>query len=166
MFSLAWSFFGYCPPLWCGVFWSYPRVETPVVCGWFESVRLGRGPICVVSPVAFRVGPSLQSFCLSSPKFFDIFFLLPFPGATEVTTTEAPKFDGRAGSFANYEETVNLRKRISAMGPGKEAAHLLLHMSDVARTVCLSAGRGVFGNLDARGADFEDFAGTLRARRH
>ena len=41
-----------------------------------------------------------------------------------------------------------MRKRISAMGPAKKAAHLLLHMSDVARKVCLSVGKDVIGNLD------------------
>ena len=55
---------------------------------------------------------------------------------TEVARAEVPTFDGRAGSFANYVEKVILRKRISTMGPEKEAAHLLLHMSDVARKVC------------------------------
>ena len=34
------------------------------------------------------------------------------------------------------------------MEPEKKAAHLLLHMSDVARKVCLSVGRDVIGNLD------------------
>ena len=67
---------------------------------------------------------------------------------TDVTHTEDPKFDGRAGSFASYDEKVTLRKRISAMGPAKKAAHLLLHMSYVARKVCLPAGRDVIGNSD------------------
>ena len=67
---------------------------------------------------------------------------------TEVANTEVPKFDGHAGSFANYEEEVHLRKRISAMGPEKKAAHLLSRMSKVALKVCLSVGRGVIGNLD------------------
>ena len=52
------------------------------------------------------------------------------------------------GSFANYEEKVLLRPRASAAEPEKKAAHLLLHISDVARNVCLSAGRDVSGNLD------------------
>ena len=65
----------------------------------------------------------------------------------EVTHAEAPKFDGHAGSFPNYEVKVILRKRVSTMGPEKEAAHLLLHMSDVARNVCVSVGRDVVGNL-------------------
>ena len=67
---------------------------------------------------------------------------------TEVAHTEVPKFDGRAGSFANYEEKVMLRRRSSAMGPEKEAARLLLHMSDVARKVRLSVVRDVIGNSD------------------
>ena len=67
----------------------------------------------------------------------------------EVTNTEVPKFDGHAGSFANYEEDVNFRKRMSAMGPERKAAHLPPHISDVARRVCLSVGRGVFGDLDS-----------------
>ena len=66
----------------------------------------------------------------------------------EVTRAEAPKFDGRAGCFANYEEKVILRKRISTVGPEKNAAHLLLQMADVARKVCLSVGQDVIDNLD------------------
>ena len=34
------------------------------------------------------------------------------------------------------------------MGPGKKAAHILLHTSDVARKVCAPAGKDVVGNLD------------------
>ena len=55
----------------------------------------------------------------------------------EVAHTEVPKFDGCAGSFANYDAEVNLWKRISAMEHERMAAHLLLHMSDVARRVCM-----------------------------
>ena len=66
----------------------------------------------------------------------------------EVTHAEAPKFDGSGGSFANYEEKVLLWKRAPAMEPEKMAAHLLLHMSDVARKESLSVGRDVIDNLD------------------
>ena len=75
-------------------------------------------------------------------------FFLPSLGITEVAHTEVPKFDGRAGPFADYDEKVALRKRASAMGPEKKAAHLLRHMSGVARKVRLPVGRGVIGNLD------------------
>ena len=67
---------------------------------------------------------------------------------TEVTHTGVPKFDGHAGPFANYEEKVTLRKRLSTMGPGKKAAHLLLRTSDVARKVCLSVGRDFIENSE------------------
>ena len=69
----------------------------------------------------------------------------------EVATAEGPKFDGEAGSLANYEEEVTLWKRISTLGPERKAAHLFFHMSDVARKARLSVGRSVIGNLD--GAD-------------
>ena len=67
---------------------------------------------------------------------------------TEVTRAEAPKFDGSGGPPVNFEEKVLLWKRAPAMEPGKKAAHLLLHLSDVARKVCLSVGRDVIDNLD------------------
>ena len=70
---------------------------------------------------------------------------------TEVTHAEVPKFDWSGGSFANYEVRVLFWKRAFTMEPGKKANHLLLHMSDVARKVCLSVGRDVIDNLD--GAD-------------
>ena len=66
-------------------------------------------------------------------------------GMAEVAHTEVPKLYGPAGSFANYEETLTLRKCNSAMDPAKKAARLLLHMLDVARKVCLSIGRDVIG---------------------
>ena len=64
------------------------------------------------------------------------------------------------GPLANYEEKVLLRGRASAMGPEKKAAHLLLHMSDVARKVCLSAGRYAIVNLDGA----EKISKILRGR--
>ena len=79
---------------------------------------------------------------------------------TEVTHTEAPKFDGGGGSLANYEAKVLLWKRAPAMRPGKEAARLLLHTSDVARKVCLSVGRDVIDNLDGA----EQISRILRER--
>ena len=66
----------------------------------------------------------------------------------EVAPAKVPKFGGKAGPLANYEEKVTPWKRISTLGPEKKAAHLLLHMYDVARMVCLSVGRNGFGNLD------------------
>ena len=41
--------------------------------------------------------------------------------------------------------------KTSTMDPDKKAAHLLLHMSDAARKVCVAAGRDVARNLN--GAD-------------
>ena len=88
---------------------------------------------------------------LQFQKLFDISPLLPSSGMTEVANVEVPKFDGRAGSSANYEEKVNLRKRIPAMDPAEKAAHLLLHTSDVARKVCSSVGEDAIGNLGGAG---------------
>ena len=34
------------------------------------------------------------------------------------------------------------------MEPYNKASHLLLHMADAARKVCLTIGKGVVGNLD------------------
>ena len=82
-------------------------------------------------------------------NLFDIVLPLSLRrGLTEVTQTDVPKFDGSTGSFANYGEKGLSWKRASAMEPEKQAAHLLLHMSDVARKVCLNVVRDVIDNLD------------------
>ena len=67
---------------------------------------------------------------------------------TDGTHAEGPNFVGNGGSFANYKKKVPLWKRVSTMGPETKAAHLLLHMSDVARDVRPSVGRDVIDNLD------------------
>ena len=41
-----------------------------------------------------------------------------------------------APKFADYEEKVLLWKLAATMEPAEKAAHLLSHMSDVARQVC------------------------------
>ena len=67
------------------------------------------------------------------------------------------------------------------MDPEKKAAHLLLHMSDVALTVCVTAGEDVIGNLyrleqmlriprkcfapDAIGSIFQDVVTLMYFRR-
>ena len=60
--------------------------------------------------------------------------------------TPAGTFGGAASLFANYEEKVALWGQISTLGPRKRAANLLLNMSDVARKVCMSVGKGAVGN--------------------
>ena len=79
---------------------------------------------------------------------------------TDGTHAEGPNFVGNGGSFANYEKKVLLGKRVSTMGPETKAAHMLLHMSDVARDVCPSVGRGVIDNLDGA----EQISKILRGR--
>ena len=59
-----------------------------------------------------------------------------------------PTFDGRRSSFVNYEEKVLIWNKISPLEPAKTASHLLLHMADVARKVCLTIGKDVVGNID------------------
>ena len=59
-----------------------------------------------------------------------------------------PSFDGKRNSFLNYEEKVLIWRNISPLPPDQKASHLLLHMSDVARKVCLTAGKDVVGNMD------------------
>ena len=72
------------------------------------------------------------------------------PGFTKngLFQVQVPSFDGQRNSFLNYEEKVLLRQDISPSDPGKKAAHLLLHMADVARKVCLTVGKDVIGNQD------------------
>ena len=59
-----------------------------------------------------------------------------------------PTFDGHASSFANYEENVISRNQISTLDPQKRAANLLLHVSDIARKVCVPVGKDSVGNAD------------------
>ena len=73
-------------------------------------------------------------------------FLLSF--MTDHLQIVAPSFDGKRDSFLNYEEKVLIWRNISPLPPEQKASHLLLHMSDVARKVCLSVGKDVVGNLD------------------
>ena len=84
---------------------------------------------------SFCVVPSWQSFALYLQNCLSVFYLL-YSGMTEVAATEVPEFDGRATSFAKCEEKAHLWKRASTMNPEKMAAHLLLHMPDVARRAC------------------------------
>ena len=59
----------------------------------------------------------------------------------------APAFDGRARPFANYEGKAALRSQVSATDPQKRAANLLIHMSGVARKVCMTVGGDVIGDI-------------------
>ena len=59
-----------------------------------------------------------------------------------------PTFDGKKSSLLNYEEKVLTWRNISPVPPDQKASHLLLHMSDVARKVCLTIGKDVVGNVD------------------
>ena len=59
-----------------------------------------------------------------------------------------PVFEEHASSSANYEEIATLRNQISTMDPQKRAANLLLRMADVARKVCVTAGKDVIGNVE------------------
>ena len=88
-----------------------------------------RGPLSFFTPL-FRYSGN----CL---KFFYLFHSSQMTG---VTRLEAPKFDGASTAFANYEEKVSIWKKIATLGPDKRAAHLLLHMSDVARKVLRAGG--------------------------
>ena len=59
-----------------------------------------------------------------------------------------PAFDGHAGSLANYEENAGLGSQTSTTGQDKRAANLLLHMSGVAREVCMTVGKDVVRDID------------------
>ena len=78
--------------------------------------------------------------------FFCDLFLLFF--MTDHLQVAVPSFDGKRESFLNYEEKVLIWRNISPLPPEQKASHLLLHMSDAARKVCLSEGKDVVGNLD------------------
>ena len=64
------------------------------------------------------------------------------------TLTHVPSFGGQASSAANYEEQVALRNRIRPSDPRRRAADLFLHVSDVARKVCATAGKDAIDNND------------------
>ena len=59
-----------------------------------------------------------------------------------------PVLDRRSSFFANHEKKVALRTQIPTMESQKRAANFLLHMTDVAGRVCMSAGKDVVGNID------------------
>ena len=67
---------------------------------------------------------------------------------TDSLQAQAPTFDGKRSSFLNYEEKVLIRKNISPLLPEQKASHMLLHMADVARKVCLAVGKDVVGNAE------------------
>ena len=67
---------------------------------------------------------------------------------TDQLQIAVPTFDGKRNSFPNYEEKVSIWRNISPLPPDQKASHLLLHMSDVARKVCLTVGKDVIGNMD------------------
>ena len=48
-------------------------------------------------------------------------------------------FDGNPSSSPSYWEKVNLRDHVSTLDPQERDANLLLHMSDIARKVCMAA---------------------------
>ena len=68
---------------------------------------------------------------------------------------EVPEFDGTSAAFANYEDKVSIWKKVATLGPVRKAAHLLLHMSDLARKVCARAGKDLIGNMDGAGQVLE-----------
>ena len=59
-----------------------------------------------------------------------------------------PSFDGKRDSFLDFEEKVSIWRNISPLPPEQNAYHLLLHMSDAARKVCLSVGKDAVGSSD------------------
>ena len=104
---------------------------------------LSRGAtfLCGVRPAVFFPQSRIRIL-------FDFFSSFRLSGMSDVTHTQVPAFDGHAGSSANLDEKVISRKKISTMAPEERAAHLLLHLSDAAREVCVTAGKDVVGNLD------------------
>ena len=67
----------------------------------------------------------------------------------------APSFDGKRDSFLDFEEKVSIWRNISPLPPEQNAYHLLLHMSDAARKVCLSVGKDAVGSSDGVAAIME-----------
>ena len=53
----------------------------------------------------------------------------------------------RESSSGEDEEKVSLRNQIATLGPQGRAANLFLHMSDIARKVCMSAEKDSVGNM-------------------
>ena len=72
-----------------------------------------------------------------------------------------PAFDGHASWYASYDEQVILRGQIATVDPPKRAANLLLHMSDIARRVCMSVGNDSIGNVDGVALILRIFRGRL-----
>ena len=59
-----------------------------------------------------------------------------------------PSFDGKAPSFANYKEKVALWNRVSTTDLQQRGSHLPMNMTDIARKVCMTVGKGVVGSVD------------------
>ena len=97
---------------------------------------------------------NLRAFSLSFPALsvqencLNLFFRPSPPMSGVANMMHVPVYDGRAASFANYEAKAALRNHIPAMEPRERAANLLLHMTDVAKEVCVAAGNAVIGNID------------------
>ena len=68
------------------------------------------------------------------------FVLFLRPLAADRPNPHVPAFDGKACSYANYEEKAILRNQIPTVEPGKRAANLLLQMADIARRKCMAVG--------------------------
>ena len=80
------------------------------------------------------------------PNVFAEFVCLSPPMAEVANYLHEPPFGGKASSFASYEEAVNLWNQNSTLEPGKRATNLLLHMTDIARTVCTTVNKDHIGN--------------------
>ena len=66
-----------------------------------------------------------------------------YPFLMDQLQIAVPTFDGKRNSFLNYEEKVLIWRNISPLPPDQKASHLLLHMSDAVRKVCLTMGKDV-----------------------
>ena len=81
----------------------------------------------------------IAGFCLGFCEMFVEFALVLRP-VTEVTNfTHAPPFDGKAFSFANYEEKVIFRNKIPTLEPRRRLANLQSHMTCNTRRACVAA---------------------------
>ena len=82
-----------------------------------------------------------QGFLFAAPN-------LLYPASSSIPYSRVPSLGGKASSFASYGRQVIPRNRNPSIEPSKRAANFLLHMTDIARRVCVTIGRDPIVNDD------------------
>ena len=120
-----------------------------------------------------RVG-SPPSFSACSELSLNLYYRSPMSDVANFMSdvgrcqcrTSLPTFGGKASPLPNYKEKVILRNQISTLGPQKRAANLLLRATDIARKICMAAGRDYIGINDGAQQIMKILRERFRAKCH